>query len=49
MMHHLGHADLHDRILGGVERVVASGKIRTPDLGGTATTKELAAAVVKEI
>jgi tartrate dehydrogenase/decarboxylase/D-malate dehydrogenase len=49
MMQHLGHADLHNRILGGVERVVASGKIRTPDLGGTATTKELADAVVKEI
>jgi tartrate dehydrogenase/decarboxylase/D-malate dehydrogenase len=49
MMHHLGHSDLHDRILGGVERVVASGKMRTPDLGGSATTKELAEAVVKEI
>src|SRR3954464_5431963 len=49
MMHHLGHADIHDRMLGAVERVVANGRIRTPDLGGTATTKQLADAVVKEI
>src|SRR3954452_21219924 len=33
MMHHLGHADIHDRMLGAVERVVANGRIRTPDLG----------------
>jgi tartrate dehydrogenase/decarboxylase/D-malate dehydrogenase len=49
MFDHLGHRDVHDRILGAVERVIASGKLRTPDLGGKATTKELADAVVKEI
>ena len=32
MLDHLGHRDLHDRIVGAIERVVASGKDRTPDL-----------------
>ena len=49
MLDHLGHRDVHDRILGAVERVVGSGKIRTPDLGGSATTKELADAIAGEI
>jgi tartrate dehydrogenase/decarboxylase/D-malate dehydrogenase len=49
MLDHLGHRDLHDRVLSAVERVVASGQNRTPDLGGKATTKELAEAIRKEI
>jgi tartrate dehydrogenase/decarboxylase/D-malate dehydrogenase len=49
MLDHLGHRDLHDRILGAIERVVASGKNRTPDLGGTARTKDVADAIVGEI
>src|SRR4029453_3846186 len=39
MLDHLGHRDVHDRILSAVERVVGSGKIRTPDLGGEAAPK----------
>jgi tartrate dehydrogenase/decarboxylase/D-malate dehydrogenase len=49
MFDHLGSRDVHDRILGAVERVLANGSVRTPDLGGKATTKELATAVVGEI
>ena len=49
MLDHLGRKDLHDRIVGAIERVVASGKSRTPDLGGTARTMELADAIRKEI
>ncbi len=49
MLEHLGHRDLHDRVLGAIERVVANGKVRTPDLGGTATTKQMMDAIVAEI
>ena len=49
MLDHLGCRDLHDRIVGAIERVVASGKDRTPDLGGRGTTKRLADAIRHEI
>jgi tartrate dehydrogenase/decarboxylase/D-malate dehydrogenase len=49
MLEHLGHRDLHDKIVGAIERVVASGKVRTPDLGGTATTMQVTDAIVGEI
>ncbi len=49
MLDHLGRHDLHDRIVGAIERVVASGKDRTPDLGGGATTTRLADAIRGEI
>jgi tartrate dehydrogenase/decarboxylase/D-malate dehydrogenase len=49
MLDHLGHRDVHDRIIGAVERVVSSGMNRTPDLGGGANTKQLVDAIVGEI
>jgi tartrate dehydrogenase/decarboxylase/D-malate dehydrogenase len=49
MLDHLCRRDLHDRMLGAIERVVAGGQIRTPDLGGTATTKQMGDAIVREI
>jgi tartrate dehydrogenase/decarboxylase/D-malate dehydrogenase len=49
MLDHLGHRDVHDRVLGAIERVVSSGRNRTPDLGGQATTRQLAEAIVGEI
>ena len=49
MLDHLGHQNLHDKILGAIERVVAGGKVRTPDLGGSSKTKEMADAIVSEI
>jgi len=49
MLDHLGRRDLHDRIVGAIERVVASGKDRTPDLGGGATTSRLSDAIRSEI
>jgi tartrate dehydrogenase/decarboxylase/D-malate dehydrogenase len=49
MLEHLGHRELHDKVLGAIERVVAGGQIRTPDLGGQATTKQMKDAIVAEI
>src|SRR5262245_10457780 len=49
MLDHLGRGDLHDRIVGAIERVVARGTCLTPDLGGRATTKEVASAIRSEI
>ena len=49
MLDHLGRRDLHDKVVGAIERVIASGKNRTPDLGGSAKTKDLADAIASEI
>jgi len=49
MLSHFGHQDLHDRIVSGIERVVSGGKVRTPDLGGKATTADMMKAVAAEI
>jgi tartrate dehydrogenase/decarboxylase / D-malate dehydrogenase len=49
MLDHLGRLDLHDRIVSAIERVVAGGRLCTPDLGGNATTKEVADAIAREI
>jgi tartrate dehydrogenase/decarboxylase / D-malate dehydrogenase len=49
MLDHLGERDAHDAIIAAVEALVATRAILTPDLGGTRTTAEAAAAVVSQI
>ena len=49
MLDHLGRRDLHDRVVGATERVVANGKVRTPDLGGQATTQAMTDAIRENI
>jgi isocitrate dehydrogenase (NAD+) len=46
MLRHLGEKDAAARVEKAVDRVLGDGKVRTPDLGGTATTESYAAAVM---
>ncbi|MFQ5973472.1 MAG: tartrate dehydrogenase, partial [Alphaproteobacteria bacterium] len=45
MLEHLGDADAAAAIVGAIEKVLADGGPRTPDMGGTATTEELGKAI----
>lgn len=49
MVDFLGERDAHDTILRAVERVVGDGRVRTPDLGGTATTQDVLGAVLSAL
>jgi tartrate dehydrogenase/decarboxylase/D-malate dehydrogenase len=46
MLDHLGHPDAAAAVVGAIERVLAHGAWRTPDLGGTANTENLGGAIV---
>jgi tartrate dehydrogenase/decarboxylase/D-malate dehydrogenase len=45
MLDHLGERAAHDRILAAIESVIGSEAVKTPDLGGRATTADMAKAV----
>ncbi|CAN5357268.1 tartrate dehydrogenase [soil metagenome] len=49
MLDHLGHPDAADAIVGAIRDVLAGSDLRTPDLGGTASTAELADAVLRAL
>ena len=49
MLDHLGLSDASRGILTAIERVLAEGGPRTPDLGGRATTKDVTAAIVEAL
>jgi isocitrate/isopropylmalate dehydrogenase len=45
MLRHLGERDRADAVEAAVDAVLREGEIRTPDLGGSSSTGEVAAAV----
>src|SRR6188474_803609 len=45
MLDHLGEHESYDRILRAIEAVIADERVRTPDLGGSATTQDMTRAV----
>jgi tartrate dehydrogenase/decarboxylase/D-malate dehydrogenase len=45
MLDHLKERAAHDSVLSAIERVIGDGRVKTPDLGGTSTTADMAAAV----
>lgn len=45
MLEHLGRADLAAVIIEAIEQVLVEGEVRTPDLGGSATTSEMGSAI----
>ena len=49
MLDHLGERAAHDRIVAAIGRVFADGKIKTPDLGGSSTTRDVGAAIAQAV
>ena len=45
MLEHLGQAESARAVMAAIEQVLEAGEVRTPDLGGTSTTEEVASAV----
>ena len=45
MLEHLGERTAHDRIIKAIEAVLSDERVKTPDLGGKATTAEMTRAV----
>lgn len=48
MLEHLGHPEAAKEVVSAIEATLRSG-VRTPDLGGTATTTEVAAAALQHV
>ena len=49
MLDHLGHRDAAAAIVAAIERVLATGRSLTPDMGGRARTAELGQAIAAEL
>jgi tartrate dehydrogenase/decarboxylase/D-malate dehydrogenase len=49
MLDHLGEPEAATRVVSAIEHVLAEGRVKTPDLGGTSTTKAVTAAIVESL
>jgi tartrate dehydrogenase/decarboxylase / D-malate dehydrogenase len=49
MLSHLGHSDVADAIEQAIVDVLASGEVRTPDIGGNARTSDLGGAIAAQV
>jgi isocitrate dehydrogenase (NAD+) len=49
MLDHISEKPAAKRISAALEKILTEGAIRTPDLGGKATTKKFAEAIIREI
>ncbi len=49
MLDHIGEGPAAARLVRAIERVTAEGKVRTPDLGGSATTEQMTRALVEAL
>jgi len=49
LLEHLGEAQAAASLMTAIERVLADGRLRTPDLGGTSTTREVGAAIRRQL
>lgn len=49
MVKHLGFDDMHNTLLDAIETVLQQGRYLTPDMGGTATTRELGQAILTTV
>ena len=49
MLEHLGHPDAAAAVMGAVSHVLAETGVRTPDLGGTASTREVTAELLAAV
>jgi len=49
MLDHLGMSDAARELESAVARVLAEGKVRTPDIGGHSSTEEVTEAVLEQL
>ena len=48
MLDHLGHAEAAGAVVQAIERILADSDVKTADLGGRATTREVGEAIAAQ-